>query len=194
MFYSLSDRLQKRLKSLDKKTIIIGAAASTAIAAIVGGGIYYAPYLTIDRMQNAATYRNADALSQQIDFTALRISIKENIQAQVIKKIAGAGTKTPKITPDLIEKMVSPMVDKIITPEGLEQLMLDKIPEAKIDLGNLDRDIAKSDINMGYESLDRFVVHITDKVDRSKDVSLILKRDGIAWKLAGIDISKLADI
>ena len=47
---------------------------------------------------------------------------------------------------------------------------------------------------MGYESLDRFVVHITDKVDRSKDVSLILKRDGLAWKLAGIDISKLADI
>ena len=194
MFYSLSERLQKRLKSLDKKTIIIGAAASTAIAAIAGGGIYYSPYLTIDRMQNAATNRNADALSQQIDFTALRISIKENIQAQVIKQIAGAGTQAPKKTPDLIEKMVSPMVDKIITPEGLEQLMLDKIPEAKIDLGNLDRDIAKSDINMGYESLDRFVVHITDKVDRSKDVSLILKRDGIAWKLAGIDISKLADI
>lgn len=194
MFYSLSDRLQKRLKSLDKKTIIIGAAASTTVAAIAGGGIYYAPYLTIDSMQNAATHRNADALSQKIDFIALRISIKENIQAQVIKKIAKAGTKTPKITPDLIEKMVSPMVDKIITPEGLEQLMLDKIPEAKLDLGNLDRDIAKSDINMGYESLDRFVVHITDKVDRSKDVSLILKRDGIVWKLAGIDISKLADI
>jgi len=193
MFYALSDRLRKRLKSLDKKTIIIGAAASTTIAAIAGGGIYYSPYLTIDSMQNAVTNRNADALSQQIDFTALRISIKGNIQAQVIKQIA-AGNQTPKMTPDLIEKMVSPMVDKIITPEGLAQLMLDKIPEAKIDLGNLDRDIAKSDINMGYESLDRFVVHITDKVDRSKDVSLILKRDGIAWKLAGIDISKLADI
>lgn len=193
MFYALSDRLRKYLKSLDRKTIIIGAAASTTIAAIAGGGIYYSPYLTIDSMQNAVTNRNADALSQQIDFTALRISIKGNIQAQVIKQMA-AGNQTPKMTPDLIEKMVSPMVDKIITPEGLAQLMLDKIPEAKIDLGNLDRDIAKSDINMGYESLDRFVVHITDKVDRSKDVSLILKRDGIAWKLAGIDISKLADI
>lgn len=193
MFYSLADRLRKYLKSLDRKTIIIGAAASTTIAAIACGGLYYAPYMTIDSMQNAATNRNADALSQQIDFTALRISIKENIQAQVIKQIAD-GNQTPKMTPELIEKMVSPMVDKIITPEGLEQLMLDKIPEAKIDLGNLDRDIAKSDINMGYESLDRFVVHITDKVDRSKDVSLILKRDGIAWKLAGIDISKLADI
>ncbi len=193
MFDSLADRLRKYLKSLDRKTIIIGAAASTTIAAIAGGGLYYAPYLTIDSMQNAATNRNADALSQQIDFTALRISIKENIQAQVIKQIA-AGNQTPKMTPELIEKMVSPTVDKIITPEGLEQLMLDKISEAKIDLANLDRDIAKSDINMGYKSLDRFVVHITDKVDRSKDVSSILKRDGIAWKLAGIDISKLADI
>ena len=69
--------------------------------------------------------------------------------------------------------------------------MLDKIPEAKIDLGHLDRDIAKSDINMGYESLNRFVVHITDKTERDKDVSLILKRDGLTWKLAGIDISKV---
>ncbi|NJR32735.1 MAG: hypothetical protein HC778_07870 [Chamaesiphon sp. CSU_1_12] len=45
---------------------------------------------------------------------------------------------------------------------------------------------------MGYESFDRFVVRITDKVDRSKNVSLILKRSGLGWKLAGIDIAEFS--
>jgi Protein of unknown function (DUF2939) len=193
MFDSLSEKLQS-LKSIDKKTIIISAAVSTGIAAIAGGGAYYAPYLTINNMKNATTNRNANALSEEIDFPSLRVSIKENVKAQVMKQMAGSeNPEAAKITPALVEKMVSPMVDKIVTPEGLEQLMLDKLPGAKINLAHLDRDIAKSDIKMGYESLDRFVVHITDKVDRAKDVSLILKRDGLAWKLSGIDISKLVE-
>jgi hypothetical protein len=188
------DSLSKKIKSIDKKTVIIGAAVTTGIAAIAGGGAYYSPYLTLNNMKNATENRNPDALSQEIDFPSLRISIKDNIKAQVMKQIAGAGTAaTAKMTPELVEKMVSPTIDKLVTPEGIEQLMQDKVPGAKIDLSNLDRDMAKSDIKMGYESLDRFVVHITDKVDRSKDVSLILKRDGLAWKLAGIDISKLVE-
>jgi Protein of unknown function (DUF2939) len=183
---------------MDTKTIIVGASAIVAAATIAGGGAYYSPYLTLNKMRNATENQNVDALAKEINFPELRVSIKESVKAQVFKQMAGAeadGGKlaSPKVTPELVEKMVSPMVDKLITPEGLDQLIHDKVPGAKIDLANLDRDIAKSDIKMGYESLDRFVVHITDKVDRSKDVSLILKRNGLAWQLAGIDISKLVE-
>ena len=193
MFNSLVERLLQTLVAVDKKTAIVGATIVTGIVAIAGGGVYYAPYLTLNTIKNATTNRNADALAQEIDFPSFRSSIKENIKAQLIKKIAETGNaETAKITPELVEKMVSSTVDKVITPEGLEQLMLDKLPAAKLDLVNLDRDIAKSDINMGYESLDRFVIHIKNKVDRTKDVSLILKRSGLAWKLSGIDIAKLS--
>ena len=185
---------------MDTKTIVTGASAIVGVATIVGGGVYYSPYLTLNSMKNATENHNIDALAQEINFPELRASIKESVKAQVLKQIAGAESGTsagklslPKITPEQVEKMVNPMVDKLVTPEGLEQSIDNKVPGAKIDLANLDRDIAKSDIQMGYESIDRFVVHITDKVDRSKDVSLILKRDGLAWKLAGIDISKLVD-
>jgi Protein of unknown function (DUF2939) len=191
MFDSLLERLHERLKSIDKKTIIIAAAIGTGIVAIASGGIYYAPYLTVNNIKNATENRNADALSQEIDFPELRVSLKANIKARTIKKIGADGNTTPTPTPELIEKIVGSVVDKLVTPEGIEQLMIDKIPEAKIDLSRLDKDMAKSDISMGYESIDRFVVHITDKIDRTKDVSLILKRDGLAWKLAGIDISKV---
>ena len=183
---------------MDKKIIVIGTSAIVGVVAIAGGGAYYSPYLTLNKMRNATENQNVDALVQEINFPELRVSIKESVKAQVFKQMAGVEAESgklasPKMTPELVEKMVSPMVDKLITPEGLDQLIHDKVPGAKIDLANLDRDIAKSDIKMGYESLDRFVVNITDKVDRSKNVSLILKREGLAWKLSGIDISKLVD-
>ena len=95
------------------------------------------------------------------------------------------------MSPALVDKMVNPMVDKILTPEGLDDLMQDKVPGAKVNLPDLEKNMADSDIKMGYESLDRFVVHFTGKVDRTKAVSVILKRDGLAWKLSGIDISKV---
>lgn len=192
---SLSQKLRQRLQSIDRPTVIISSAAIAGLVAIVGGGAYFSPYLAINNMKNATVNRNAEALAQEIDFPSLRVSIKENIKAQVIKQIAGSGSpESPKMSPELVakvDKMVSPMVDKIVTPEGIDQLMQDRVPGAKIDLSNLEKDISKSDVKMGYESLDRFVVHITDKVDRSKDVSLILKRDWLAWKLAGVDISKV---
>lgn len=193
MFDSLFERLLKGLVSVDHKTALIGGGVTMGIVLIASGGVYYVPYLTLNTIKNATTNRNPNALAQEIDFPALRVSIKKNIKAQLIKKIAKTGTaETAKITPEIIEKMVSSKVDKVITPEGVEQLMFDQLPEAKLDLVNLDRDIARSDIQMGYESFDRFVIRITNKVDQTKDVSLILKRSGLAWKLSEIDISKLS--
>jgi Protein of unknown function (DUF2939) len=176
---------------MDKKNLIIAGIASTGIMAIAGVGTYFSPYLTINNLKNATANRNADALSQEIDFPSFRMSIKENVTAQVIKQMTETGIEAAKASPESVEKIVSPMVDKIVTPEGLENLMQDKLPGAKIDLSNLERDLARSEVKMGYESFDRFVVHITNKTDRTKDVSLILKRDGLSWKLAKIDISKV---
>ncbi|PSB58801.1 DUF2939 domain-containing protein [Chamaesiphon polymorphus] len=193
MFDSVSEQLRERFKTIERKTVVIGAAVSAGVVALAGGGIYYAPYLTIDNLKNATANRNTEALSESIDFPSLRMSIKENVKAQVLKQMAGAEAPTAaKMTPAQVEKTIDPVVDKLVTPEGLERLINDKIPEAKIDLSNLERDINKSDLTMGYESFDRFVVKITDKVDRSKNVSLILKRSGLGWKLAGIDIAEFS--
>ena len=192
MFDSFSKRVRRHLKSLDRQTIIVGTIVAMGSVAIAGGGLFYSPYITIDNIKKATTNRNSDALSQEINFPELRTSFKENIKAQVVKQLAGAKiARSPQMPVETIDKAVSPIVDRLITPEGIEKLMLDRVSGAKIDLSNLEKDLEKSEIGMGYESFDRFVVHIIDKVDRTKDVSLILKRDGIGWKLAAIDISKV---
>jgi hypothetical protein len=193
MFDSVLEQLRRISKSTDKKTIITGAGIGAGLLAIFSGGAYYAPYFTLNNISKATEHRNAEALSQEINFPELRVSIKANIKSQILKQTAkDSTTKSPELTPTLVEKIVDPIVDELITPAGIEKLMLDKVPEAKIDLSYLGTDLNKSNVTMGYESLDRFVIHITDKVDRTKDVSLILKRDGLlAWKLSAIDISRV---
>jgi hypothetical protein len=176
---------------MNKKKLIMMAASATTIVAAAGLGVYTAPYTALDNLKKATTNRNPNALAQEIDFPALRTSVKENVKAQIIKQMAAGNTPVKGLNLATVDKIVNPMVDKLVTPEGLGELMLDKVPGAKIDLNNLEKNIAASEVKMGYESFDRFVVRITDRVDRTKDVSLILKRDGLAWKLSGIDISKV---
>jgi hypothetical protein len=174
-----------KLISIDKRII---AAVSVGATAIVGGGVYFLPYQTLSNLKRATVNRDADALAEEIDFPSLRT----NIKAQVKKQIAQL-EPNPIDTPDRTKALenVDLRVDKIFTPAGLDQLMQDKIPDVKIDTSTLSQDIAGSEINMGYESLDRFVVRIQDKVDRAKQVSLVLKRAGLDWKLSDVNISKL---
>ncbi len=174
-----------KLIEIDKRII---AAVSIGVTAIVGGGVYFLPYQTLSNLKTATVNRDADALAKEIDFPTLRT----NIKAQVKKQI-GKLEPSPIATPDLTKALenVDLRVDKIFTPAGLDRLMQDEIPDVKIDTSTLAQDIASSEINMGYESLDRFVVYIQDKVDRDKQVSLVLKRSGLNWKLADVNISKL---
>ena len=173
---------------MDKKTgIIIGVG--TGVTAIVAGGAYFSPYLTLNSMKTATTNRDVVALANEIDFPSLRKSVKEGVRAKLAQEVAKQGNNiASSMGGDMLTKVVDPAVDKLVTPEGLSQLMQDKIPGAKIDIADLEKNMADSQVEMGYESIDRFVVHISDKVDRSKQVKLILQRDGFSWKLAGVNI------
>jgi Protein of unknown function (DUF2939) len=174
-----------KLISIDKRIIV---AVGIGVTAIVGGGVYFLPYQTLINLKTATANRDADALAEEIDFPSLRTNIKAQVKKQIAK--LEPSTVAPLDRPRAMEN-VDLRVDKIFTPAGLDQLMQDKIPDVKIDTSTLEQDIAGSEINMGYESPDRFVVHIQDKVDRAKQVSLVLKRNGLAWKLSDVNIAKL---
>ena len=174
---------------MDKKTgIILGV--STGVTAIVGGSAYFSPYLTLNNMKTATTNRDVVALANEIDFPSLRKSVKKGVRARLAQEVSKQENNiaAEAMGGDMLTKIVDPAVDKLVTPEGLSQLMQDKIPGAKIDIADLEKNMADSQIDMGYESIDRFVVNISDKVDQSKQVKLILQRDGFSWKLAGVNM------
>jgi hypothetical protein len=63
--------------------------AGGAIAAFLGKGFLYAsPYLTLYQMYQAVERGNAQAISRSVNFSALRESVKENLQSVVLKQTA----------------------------------------------------------------------------------------------------------
>ena len=50
---------------MDTKTIVIGASAIVAVVTIAGGGVYYSPYLTLNKMRNATENQNVEALAKE---------------------------------------------------------------------------------------------------------------------------------
>ncbi len=163
----------------------------TASVAIAGVLAYFSPYYVLDNLKRAIANRNPDALAQEIDFPSLRMSIKENIHALAVAKLTADLSAPQAQTAATVAKIVDPLVERLVTPEGLGDVMQDKVQGAKIDLDDLDRKLAAAQVRMGYESFDRFVVHIVDKVDRDRVVSFVLQRYGLTWKLSGIDISQV---
>lgn len=175
--------------------IAIGAAVATGIAVIAGVTSYFSPYMTVESIKKSVSDRDAEALVKYIDFPSLRTSVKENVKNQVMKEIEKRAATDKQATPAMgqqfIDRMVNPTVDKMVSPEGLSALIENQIPKTEFDFNELEKQAERSNMQMGYESLDRFVIHITDRLEPEKQVTLILKRDGLAWKLSGIDISKV---
>ena len=104
----LLERLRERLKSVDKRTAIVGSAVTAGLVAISGAGVYYSPYLTVNGLQNATENRNPGALSQVINFPELRSNFKASIKAQAIEHITAAKTsQISKPNADRVDRTVN---------------------------------------------------------------------------------------
>jgi hypothetical protein len=175
--------------------LAIGAAIATSIAVVAGVASYYSPYATINSMKKSASDRDAETLIQHIDFLSLRTSIKENLKTQIMKEIEKRAAIDKQVTPSIgeqfVDRMLNPMVDKMVSPEGLSALIENRISPAQFNFNELEKQAERSNMRMGYESPDRFVIYITDQIEPEKEIALILKRHGLDWKLSGIDISKV---
>lgn len=84
------------------------------------------PYFSMWQLYSALQSKNADALSGQIDFPSLRTSLKDQINAFVMAKMAGnqemQGNILAGLTVAVLPKIVDSMVDAYVTPAGVTQL------------------------------------------------------------------------
>ncbi len=152
--------------------LAIGAAIATSIAVVAGVSSYFSPYVTINSMKKSASDRDAETLIQHIDFLSLRNSIKEKNESQIMKEIEKRAATDKQVTPvigeQFVDKMLNPMVDKMVSPEGLSALIENRVSPAEFNFQELEKQAERSNMRMGYESPDRFVVYITDRVDQKK--------------------------
>jgi hypothetical protein len=150
-----------------------------------------APYLTVHQMKSAAENSDGEALSEHIDFPSVRQSLKDQMNAMLIKDLTTDETKhhpMAELGAVFSGVMVDKLVDAYVTPAGLTQLMAGETPspEGEEESGGGSGCQFLSRGTLSYESLDKFVVRAKD--DNGEECKLVLRRRGIGWKLTEVII------
>ena len=164
---------------------IIGIIVIIIIATLAY--FYATPYLVLNSIKNAAQEGDSEKVSAYIDYQSVRQSFKEQVNAQVVKKLATEDSDGWEALGAMIAtKMVEQIVDAVVTPEGMTMLLQGKnikdnlSGNKSIDTSNSVKD--KVDYSTRYLSMDMFEITLKNK-DNNQDLKIIMKRDGLSWKV-----------
>jgi hypothetical protein len=160
------------------------------VACVLGAGawLYSTPFLALRNMRDAASARDAVTLSEYVDYSAVRESLKTALRAKV----------TPEKPPDnpllamglaFASAVADPMIDRLVTPDSLARAFAGDSPlgSASSGLGPGFDPFGGVQTTSGYESLNTFAVSVKNPALPGAPVSFVLTRNGIAgWKLTSL--------
>lgn len=176
---------------MNKKLIFtLLGLSSIALAAC----FYYTPYWAVTNMKAAAENRDAEALSEYVDFPSLKESLKANFNAMMASEVSNNMSDNPfgAFGATLATAFINPMVDNLVTPESLAMMMKGEKPELnKTENSNDKNDSSNTEDNtettMSYDKFNSFIVTIKEKDSPDEPVKMIFKRHGItSWKLSAL--------
>ena len=164
------------------------------VLAAVIGYVAVGPYLTLSSIKDGIVENDSEKLSENIEFSALRQSIKEQLNVEILKNVTTEMQDNPfaAIGAAFATKMVDGLVDSFITPSGLAALMQgDKPNEQMKGLGMAP--VQKSDLfknaKFSYDSTSTFSVRVPN--DKGEEIRFVLRREGFSWKLVNLVIPVL---
>jgi Protein of unknown function (DUF2939) len=100
-----------------RKAILIGAALVAAWVAWLAW-----PLPALYRLAHAVETRDAAALSEEVDFAAVRRSLVQQIMAAYVR-VTGAKSAPSGLVATIAGTIADSMVAKIVSPEGLVELL-----------------------------------------------------------------------
>jgi len=183
-----------------KKWLWLVVALLIALGAYVAAG----PYLTVRAIRGAVERQDAAALSRQVDFPALRTSLKAQLTDRLVRE-AGPDLQSSTfgaIGLSLASGLVGGVVDAMVTPTGLGALIEGRKVWKRVDDGfsapsmtvapanGDDAPVAQAaprpfdGAKYRYESLSRFTATVSD--DSGRPIQFVMTRDGLNWKLSDI--------
>jgi hypothetical protein len=149
--------------------------------------MYVSPYLAYRKLTRAADRGDVEALNDVVDFPALRTSFKDNVRSAVAREIS-ADTDNPfaAMGGALAGMLTNRVVDAAVTPAGIAALTRGNDPMDGDSRGDGDRENTSVEREKRYEGLNRFAVRYMDRESGAEQFALILRRDGLGWKLTGV--------
>ncbi len=164
------------------------------IVLLLGLGTYVAagPYLTVRAIRRAVVAQDATALARQIDFPALRSSLKAQLDDRMVRS-AGADMQASPLGAfglTIAGAVAGTTVDAMVTPTGLGALMQGHILFKRFDDGLSSSEPSSTeplhDPSYKYESASRFIATTHDA--KGRPIVFVLTRHGLQWQLSDIQL------
>ncbi|WP_101927062.1 MULTISPECIES: DUF2939 domain-containing protein [Luteimonas] len=172
-----------------KKYAWLSAIALVLLLAYTAAG----PFLTIHAIRTAVQADDSRALSRQVDFPALRSSLRLQLNDAMVREVGPdlQSSLLGAIGLRLAGSAVGTGVDMMVTPVGLSALMRGRrvwslaggAPLSTADEAATRTDPLE-DAHFRYHSPSRFTATVRD--DRDRPIVFVLTRSGIQWKLSDI--------
>ena len=172
-----------------KKWIALTVVLLLALGAYVVTG----PYLAINGIRTALIEQDTGRLERHVDFPALRVSIKAQMQDKLARRtgdmqsnLAGAFALS------IANNFVGSGVDAMVTPLGIGALLQGRSLWKKslgetVDGDSYSKAVPVDPLKQAvrrYESSSRFTATVLD--EDGKPMVFVFKRNGLRWKLADI--------
>lgn len=171
-----------------KKWLVLLAVLLLLLVGYIAAG----PYLTINAIRDAVQSQNSAMLSRQVDFPALRSSLKLQVDNYLVTR-AGPDVQSNlfgAIGLRIASGVATGTVDAMVTPAGLAALMGGRTLWNRISVEQarartyVPPSDPLQDATYGFQSPSRFTATVID--DAGRPVVFVLTRNGLVWKLSDI--------
>lgn len=182
-----------------KSTIVFSLLGLFALLLLVQ--VATGPYRTLAAIRTAIVANDAAALAEQVDFPALRASLKAQMEDRLARRFGEESNRSlfGMVAVGVAGAAVDGAVEVMVTPLGLGALMQGRDmwhvardafdPPAQVP-GDPDA-VPLRDPEHRFESASRFTATVQDRDGRP--VVFVLTRHGLDWKLSDIRLPPPGD-
>ena len=172
-----------------KKWIALTVVLLLALGAYVVAG----PYLAINGIRTALIEQDTGRLERHVDFPALRVSIKAQMEDKLARRTGGMQSNLAgAFALSIANNFVGSGVDAMVTPLGIGALLQGRSLWKKslgetVDGDSYSKAVPVDPLKQAvrrYESPSRFTATVLD--EDGKPMVFVFKRNGLRWKLADI--------
>ena len=187
------------LENFMNKTVKRAVLSVSVILVVVG--IYCQPFYALYRIRQACRSGDIAVLARYVDFPSVRESIRAQVARRVDERFNALHSKRlDKFTAAVIKLLVERTVDALVSPAGLAALttgIRQAYPAPEVDAVPFVHEGIPSSVpnpttvrpGSGYTGMHKFRFAAYSKSKPDAPIILLLVRDGLGWKLSGVDLS-----
>lgn len=172
-------------------------ASISVAAALLVAWVAVGPFVAAHAIRDAVIRNDVVALDEHIDFPAVRDSLKGQLFGLVDPQGAPGAENNGSGFANALKMVVGTALDVMLTPQGVLELLRHKTAlgqDSHNDGGESSQQNSSSParrkpvIHYGFVSPNRFDVTVADAEVPDLPATLELRRYGLEWKLAAIEL------